>query len=568
MVFNKQVSLSPWLLTRSLADRLRNDSLLRNSVFMMSSTVVTSAIGYLYWVVAARIYSAHDIGLASAFISAMTLTSTFASLGIGSTLVHNLPRREAGYARSLTLIVCIVIGILTSLLGGIIVAIALPYLSSQFATVEYHITYTLIFIVGVALCTVATLLDQTFVAERATGNMAGRNAVFALVKLAIMVLLVQVGALGIFSSWVLALAATVILAGLVLIPHLKRGYRLAMRGIVGEIRPILSSFAGHHFINIGGILPMYLLPVFVSVRLSVTDNAYFYMTWMMGSVFFMVSPSVATALFSEGSHTTSNIMRKARSSVLIISMLLGPILLVFLLGGRYIMSLFGSNYPQHGLSLLMLLTISAVPDAITNIYVSLLRVQGRLRLAALLNLSMAAITLSLAWMLLPMLGIAGAGWAWLIAQSVGSLIVGADILISRIHVPDKTLAKNTSDPVLQEVRMPSLSVEQSYIATEAISLIDTAVLPIVRLLSRDQANREEAISFIETSVLPRVRLPSTKQANREEAISLIETSVSPRVRLPIANQINNVDRTTNSYPRRQLFKKTHLKSSFVEDEVR
>ena len=33
-----------------------------------------------------------------------------------------------------------------------------------------------------------------------------------------------------------------------------------------------------------------------------------------------------------------------------------------------------------------------------------------------------------------MLGIAGAGWAWLIAQSVGSLIVGVDILISRSRV--------------------------------------------------------------------------------------------------------------------------------------
>src|SRR2546423_6237410 len=82
----------------------------------------------------------------------------------------------------------------------------------------------------------------------------------------------------------------------------------------------------------------------------------------------------------------------------------------------------------------MILMVSAVPDAITNIYVSLLRVQERLCLAALLNLCMAAFTLVLAWILLPMLGIAGAGWAWLIAQSVGSLIVGVVILISRSRV--------------------------------------------------------------------------------------------------------------------------------------
>src|SRR5712691_9144740 len=79
MFFDKNAS--PGQLMRSLAHRLRSDSLLRNSIFIMGSTVATSAIGYLYWVVAAHMYSAHDIGLASAFISVMTLTSIFVSLG-------------------------------------------------------------------------------------------------------------------------------------------------------------------------------------------------------------------------------------------------------------------------------------------------------------------------------------------------------------------------------------------------------------------------------------------------------------------------------------------------------
>ena len=430
--FDKQAS--PWLLMHSLARRLRSDSLLRNSIYLMGSTVATSAIGYLYWVVAAHIYTVHDVGLASAFIAAMTLTSTFANMGIGSTLVQMLPHRQAGYAWSLTLNVCIAMGTLTSLLGGIVVAIALPLLSSQFTVANYHATYILIFIAGVILSTVAVLLDQTFVAERATGNMAVRNAAFALLKLPIMVLLVQVGALGILSSWVMALAASLLLVGLVLVPRLKRGYCLAMRGMTRQIQPMLSSLAGHHFINLGGTLPMYLLPVFVAVKLSATDNAYFYTTWMLGSLFFMVSSAVATALFSEGSHAASKVMRKVYASTVIIGMLLGPILLAFLLGGRYILSLFGPGYAWRGLPLLMILMVSAVPDAITNIYVSLLRVQERLRLAALLNLCMASFTLVLAWILLPVLGIAGAGWAWLIAQSVGSLIVGVDILISRSRV--------------------------------------------------------------------------------------------------------------------------------------
>jgi Na+-driven multidrug efflux pump len=80
---------------------------------------------------------------------------------------------------------------------------------------------------------------------------------------------------------------------------------------------------------------------------------------------------------------------------------------------------------------LVLLVVAAVPDAITNIYVSTLRVRTRLRQAAALNIGMAVLSLVLAWLLLPTMGITGAGLAWLIAQIVGSAVVGGWILQSR-----------------------------------------------------------------------------------------------------------------------------------------
>lgn len=445
---------SPKLLVHALFQRIQSDSLLRNSIFIMGSTVATSVVGYLYWVLAAHIYTAHDVGLASAFISAMSLTSIFANLGIGSTLIQMLPRREAGYEWSLTVNMCMILGILTSVIGGSIVAVALPFLSFQFSVGNSSLIYSIIFVIGVVLCTITTLLDQIFVAERATGNMVVRNAAFAILKLPLMLLLVQVGALGIFSSWILSLAITMMLAAIILVPRLKRSYYFATHNIMRRVRPMLSVFAGHHFITIGGLLPMYLLPVFVAVELSPTANAYFYTTWMLGSLFFMVSASVATALFSEGSHTTSDLTRKVRASAVIIGVLLGPILLIFFLGGHVILSLFGSSYAEHGLLLLIILMISAIPDAITNVYVSLLRVQGRLQHAALLNVGMAFLTLVFAWILLPRLGIAGAGWAWLFGQSGGSLVVGVVVLTSQNRIT--RLKKSRSECMLQKLTIRNI----------------------------------------------------------------------------------------------------------------
>jgi len=153
---------------------------------------------------------------------------------------------------------------------------------------------------------------------------------------------------------------------------------------------------------------------------------------MLGSLFFMISPSVATSLLAEGSHTgTKELFRKTRASLLIIAALLVPTMLFFLVADRLLLEIFGFNYASAGVELLIILTLSAVPDAFSTVYIRVLRVQGRLREAALLNLGMALLCLSLAWVLLPLNGIAGAGWAWIIAQSVGGVYVVLDLVLQR-----------------------------------------------------------------------------------------------------------------------------------------
>jgi O-antigen/teichoic acid export membrane protein len=437
MNFEEQAIRSHWLLARSLAQRVRSDSLLHNTVYIMGTGVTTAGLGYLYWIVAAHTYSTYDVGLGSALIAVMALASTLANLGIGSTLVQTLPRREAGYAWSLTLNAGLATGILAGLLTGVITVVALPLFLHQFAIVGHNAGYAFVFVAGVPVMTVSMLLDQAFVAERAANNMLVRNAAVAVLKIPLLVLpvvlLAQVGALGILLSGIVAMAVVLIGVLLLLVPRLGRAYCLAARGIVGQVRSMLSSFVGHHLINLGGELSQYLLPVLVAVQLSPTDNAYYYTTARIGGFFFMVSYAVGASLFAEGSRTADDLPRKVRASAAIIGMILGPIMLVCFLGGRYILLVFGPDYAQHGLVLFMIFVSSAVPDAITNIYVSVLRVQRRLRFAALLQLGMAALTLSLAWILLPVLGIAGAALAFLIAQVAGSLVAGVDVIRLRLQ---------------------------------------------------------------------------------------------------------------------------------------
>src|SRR5258707_6352189 len=95
----------------------------------------------------------------------------------------------------------------------------------------------------------------------------------------------------------------------------------------------------------------------------------------------------------------------------------------------------------------MLLTFAAIFDAITSIYVSVLRVQNRLRAATVLNTLMAVLTISLSWIFLPTLGITGPGWAWLIAQGTGTLISITDYLLTRRNIVQMETGPELSDRI-------------------------------------------------------------------------------------------------------------------------
>ena len=436
MMLSKQLITMPRQQMRRLLALTYKDSLIRNSLYIMGTTIVTSGIGYLYWIVAAHLYSTHAIGLASALIGAMTLSSLLANLGIGSAFVQILPRRTSGETWSRAINAGMLAGLLSSLLAGGIGLFVLPRVSAEFSAVIHQAAYALSFVAGVVLNTLSMLIDQVFVAERRSEKMLVRNMTFALLKLPLLLLpllFARTDALGIFATWVLASGISLLASVVLFLPRLGRSYTFTTRGLFADMRSMSSLLVGHHMINVGGMVPMFLLPVFVTIRLSATDNAYFYSTWMMGSMFSMIAPAVATSLYAEGSHDMKSIMQKTRSSALVIGALLLPAMFVAIVWGGLILSLFGPGYALHGAPLLTVLALSAIPDAITSLYTSVFRMRGHLHLAVVLNIGMALLTLTLAWLLLRILGIVGAGIAWMIAQSSGTLLSGLYSVVSLVR---------------------------------------------------------------------------------------------------------------------------------------
>ena len=75
--------------------------MLKNASSLLATTGVTSAMGFAYWTVAARLMSQRAVGFGSATVSAITLLATIGMFGLGTVLIGELPRwtRRAVWCR-------------------------------------------------------------------------------------------------------------------------------------------------------------------------------------------------------------------------------------------------------------------------------------------------------------------------------------------------------------------------------------------------------------------------------------------------------------------------------------
>jgi O-antigen/teichoic acid export membrane protein len=101
--------------------------------------------------------------------------------------------------------------------------------------------------------------------------------------------------------------------------------------------------------------------------------------------------------------------------------------------------LFGGAYAENATTLLRILALSALPSAINVIYLVLKRIEKQLKVIAGLTGFSAAVTIALAYVLLPRMGINGAGIAWLVSQG----IVALGIIASRYGYTLKRLYVHT-----------------------------------------------------------------------------------------------------------------------------
>jgi len=324
--------------------RVINDPMMRNSVAIMSSTVVTSVLGYAFWMIVARTFDRAVSGTAAATTSAIQATVTIASVGGAAAMVQWVPRCTTAREWRQRVTTGFFVSVLAAAVGSLIVVGVLGVGLSTLPQLG-HPLGAFLFCAACVLFAAGIVIDYVAVSEHRGAMMLVRNML--LCGLRIPLILVPVSTLAGQDSILLAWTAA---AGLSLLWVLatfrsRAGHSLkpSFEHLPRHLREMASSLVGQHLITVTAMLAGYVLPVVVYARLSATANAYFYITWMLGSVFFMISPAVSAALFVEGAANPVQMRALVRRCLLIVGGLLVVPMLAYLAGGRLVLGLLAAT---------------------------------------------------------------------------------------------------------------------------------------------------------------------------------------------------------------------------------
>ncbi|OGO03663.1 MAG: hypothetical protein A2Y91_04995 [Chloroflexi bacterium RBG_13_54_8] len=422
----KVTNLPANIYTGTIARRINMEflklPLYRNSIYLIINAVVMAGMTGGFWMLVARWKTSEDVGLGSALLSAAVLLAFISTLGFNLGLINTLAKAREGAFGSVNS--SLTISGIAAVVTAVVFIVGIPLWSPALLFVWKNPVTMITFVCLVIVATYFNLISGVFVGLRKADFTIVQNIIFQLVKVgSVIVLAVFFSLFAIIGSWALGYALAIGVSLFFLLPRLMPGYWPKpgfQRQMTGELfRFSLKNFMAEGFWNSSA----WLLPILVANLLGGEANGHFYIAWYMASLLFAVPLGVSLSLFAEGAHREERLAQNLKGSIKFTTALLVAALPVFLLAGDRILLLFGREYSQAATSLLRILTISAIPVSICLLYLGVARVQKKLRFVVLLFAGVAIGTMTLSYVLVPRMGIMGAGVSWLGMSGMAALIV-------------------------------------------------------------------------------------------------------------------------------------------------
>ncbi|MBX3143722.1 MAG: hypothetical protein KF813_08200 [Trueperaceae bacterium] len=372
-----------------------NRALLSSGMSLLLSAAATSGLGFAFWIVAARLFDADVVGIASAAVAAMLLLSTLGVIGLDALVITESGRllaagekREA--ARGAAALVIAAFGFATAL--ALVSGLLAPRLGGAWLTYFSGFGSVVVFALGVGLTGAGYVFDRATIGFLAGGLQLARNVWFSVIKLVALPALLLLPATidqpqAIYALW----SGTTLVSLLLVLPKVR-----ALVGAGGLAprwsawRRLGSDALKNHLLNVAQHAPGLLVPVIVAARFPPATNAAFYVTWMLVTFLQGLPVHLTTALHAVGMRDGPELAARLRSTLR-----LGVIVAIAAAAGTAIvagplLSMFGQHYSAEAAPALRVLGLTVLPMMIKLHYFAVARIQGWTARAGALGVALGA----------------------------------------------------------------------------------------------------------------------------------------------------------------------------------
>ncbi|WP_051166294.1 aminoglycoside phosphotransferase family protein [Amycolatopsis orientalis] len=478
---------------------------------LVLSSALTSAIGLLFWVVAARGYDQAALGRNSALIAAIMFLAGLAQLNLLNVLIRFVPVAGPRAVRLVALAYLVGGGLAG--LAGLGFALGIRWWAPELGELVHGPAQIAGTAAACAVWAIFVMQDGVLTAVGRARLVPVENLVFSVLKLGLLAgLAAALPAGGITVSWMAATAAAVLATTAYLFVRALPAHQRA--GVPSERISVrsLAGYLGGDFLGATCWLACtQLLPVLVLGSLGARPTAVFSVAWTIAYALYLVPAAMGQSLVAHAAGDAGRAAAARRGIERRSLLLLAPAVAALIVAGPWALRLLGSGYADAGRWVLIPTALSALPNVVVAAAVSEARVQRRVGVVASLLATLSVLVLTLALTFMPIIGIAGVGLALLAGQSV----VAAGVwIIRRGRVPrpiSGPFAARRSRALLRRVAPAALGPLSWRIQGRLHGRSDSAVAPVgppdrsTGLLKAAATEEGQAALLREAKILARLK---------------------------------------------------------------
>jgi O-antigen/teichoic acid export membrane protein len=353
----------------------------------------------------------------------MILVSGISQLGMSSVLPRYLPGART-HTRRLIAASYFATGAV-SIVAALLAAWSSRVWSPSVSFLGDDPAWLALFVGATLAWTIFSLQDSVLYGMRQARWVLAENAIFALAKLALVVMLASsYPRAGVFLAWVVPAIILVVPVNLVIFLHVVPCHEKSTIEIEQQWdrRDLRRLAVGNYAGSLVGLIGTFLLPILVANVAGAEQAAYFFIPWALTLALVLVATNLTASMVVESAFAESKLREYSRTVLGGMVRLVVPAALAVVVFAPELLGLFGQDYAREGSWVLRLLAIGTLPNAVATLGISVARVRHDGRLVAAVQCTVAAVAIGLTALLLPHIGIEAAGVAWLTSQVVAALM--------------------------------------------------------------------------------------------------------------------------------------------------